>query len=556
MEGKKLFIAELKKHLQDLEQLARQFEQAQDLDSAVSIYRIVHTLKGSAPMFGFERIGLAAEALVHVWEWTQRESDEERQFMRKQADQFVKKSSQLILSLSMEYDISRKEMDLDDNERFVQMSNEFKHGRILLIDDDDVLRSYLMRRLTLDQYEVEQASCVQSAKTLLWQQEYDLIILDLLMHPESGYELFEFLKESPSLKWLPLIVLSGKEELEDKIRCFRLGADDYVTKPFHYEELEVRINNLLMRTRHYEQMAFLDPLTGVYNRRYFDNQLSVEMERAKRNASVLSLAFIDVDHFKRVNDTYGHHVGDLVLQGLTHMLTSRIRSTDLLARFGGEEFVILFPDTTGAEAACILEELLMQIRQAPVASLDGISYSITFSAGAAQWKQEWSTDQWIRLADEAMYRAKQQGRNQVVLSDGSEHELVEPSASQEKVRRKCVLLADDDSIIRSMLAARLRHLPVDIVEATDGESALEILRHNVVDLCVLDGIMPKMDGFHLLEQMKQMPHLQKVKVLMLSGRKHEEDVVRGLMLGADDYMSKPFSLVELEIRAKRLLEIQ
>jgi diguanylate cyclase (GGDEF)-like protein len=328
-----------------------------------------------------------------------------------------------------------------------------------------------------------------------------------------------------------------------------------VTKPFHYEELEVRINKLLMRTKHYEQMAFLDPLTGVYNRRYFDNQLSVEMERVRRNGGTLSLAFIDVDHFKRVNDTYGHHVGDLVLQGLTHMLTSKIRSTDLLARFGGEEFVILFPGTTGEEAAAVVEDMLMRIREAPVASLEGESYSITFSAGVAQWTTEWSTDQWIRLADEAMYRAKQQGRNQVVLSDGYEPDLAESAEYQEKVRRKCVLLADDDKLIRSMLVSRLRNLPVDIIEVADGETALEVLGTREVDLCILDGIMPKMDGFSVLEKMKQQPQLEKIKVLMLSGRKHEEDVVRGLMLGADDYMAKPFSLVELEIRAKRLLEI-
>lgn len=555
MEGKKLFISELKKQLEELEQQARQFERNQDLQSAMNFYHIVHTLKGSAPMFEFHRIGNAAEALVHVWEWTQHDSGDERRFLRKEADQIVKKSSQLLLNLVMEYEISCKEMDLDVSGRFAQLQKEFNHGRILLIDDDDVLRSYLIRRLTLDQYEVAEASCVQSAKTLLWEKQYDIIILDLLMHPQSGYELFDFLKESPTLKWLPLIVLSGKEELEDKIRCFRLGADDYVTKPFHYEELEVRINKLLMRTKHYEQMAFLDPLTGVYNRRYFDNQLSVEMERVRRNGGTLSLAFIDVDHFKRVNDTYGHHVGDLVLQGLTHMLTSKIRSTDLLARFGGEEFVILFPGTTGEEAAAVVEDMLMRIREAPVASLEGESYSITFSAGVAQWTTEWSTDQWIRLADEAMYRAKQQGRNQAVLSDGYEPDLAESAEHQEKVRRKCVLLADDDKLIRSMLVSRLRNLPVDIIEVADGETALEVLGTREVDLCILDGIMPKMDGFSVLEKMKQQPQLEKIKVLMLSGRKHEEDVVRGLMLGADDYMAKPFSLVELEIRAKRLLEI-
>ncbi|MGE5703566.1 MAG: diguanylate cyclase, partial [Clostridia bacterium] len=341
------------------------------------------------------------------------------------------------------------------------------------------------------------------------------------------------------------------------VRCFRLGADDYVTKPFHYEELEVRINNLLMRTKHYEQMAFLDPLTGVYNRRYFLNRLTAEMERVRRKSGKVSLAFLDVDYFKRINDTSGHHAGDLVLQGFTHMLMERLRSTDVLARYGGEEFVVMFPDTTGDEATAIVTELLDQARTFPVASMEGENYSVTFSAGVIEWRAEWSVEEWIQLGDEAMYLAKQQGRNQVVQSDGNPRSRSMGDAVQNAVsRRKCVLVADDDAIIRSMLVSRLRNFPIEVIEATDGEQAMASLKSGRIDLCILDGVMPKLDGFSLLAKIKQNEQLKKVKVMMLSGRKHEEDVVRGLMLGADEYMAKPFSLVELEIRVKRLLEMK
>ena len=126
---------------------------------------------------------------------------------------------------------------------------------------------------------------------LLREHTYDLVTLDLMMHPQSGYELFEFLKEDPTLKWLPLIVLSGRNDLNDKVRCFHLGADDYVTKPFQYEELAARIYGLLKRTKNFEQLAFRDPLTGVFNRRYFDLQIGMELQRIERYPAPISLSF-------------------------------------------------------------------------------------------------------------------------------------------------------------------------------------------------------------------------------------------------------------------------
>ncbi|WP_159882801.1 GGDEF domain-containing response regulator [Paenibacillus puerhi] len=557
-EGKRKYVSELAKQLAQLrEWLSSEAKPDDRQETAKSIYRVAHTLKGSAPMFGFVRVGAAAQKLVEVWEWTQ---SEENKGQASEAigsySHCVEKSAPILLELELELDIYGRELELDEQQERMHRSLMQPGGeRLLVIDDDEVLRSYLVRRLRLDGYEVDEAADVATAEKLLREKSYQLVTLDLMMHPVSGYELFECLKEDPTLKWLPLIVLSGREDVNDKVRCFYLGADDYVTKPFQYEELAARIYSLLKRTKTFEQMAFRDPLTGVYNRRFFDHQIQVELQRIGRYPGPISLAFIDIDRFKSINDTYGHHVGDLVLQGLAHLLQDNLRSTDVLARFGGEEFVIVFPNTSGPDAKKTIEHILKLAQVEPVAQNEGQAYRITFSAGISEWVSGMDVQSWIEISDSAMYAAKEGGRNRVVLRMDGEAAANATQLAQTSVRKR-VLIADDDKILRSILIAKLKHLPVDFQEAVDGEEAYQIMMEQPVHLCILDGVMPRLDGYALLKRLQEKDERPYgMKIMILSGRGREEDVSRGLQYGADGYMHKPFSMVELELRVKELLEL-
>jgi two-component system, cell cycle response regulator len=557
-EGRKRYIHVLHKQMEELVRLQQVEEEKITAELAATYYRVVHTLKGSAPMFGFVRIGAIAQSCLQLWQWAQDDEslDLPLEALKVQYVASVKESQSLIDQLTMEIDIYTRELELDEHQEHTQHSKLAPQGeRLLVIDDDEVLRSYLTRRLRLDGYLVDEAADVREAQRLLREHTYHLITLDLMMYPQSGYELFEYLKDDPTLKWIPLIVLSGRNDVNDKVRCFHLGADDYVTKPFQYQELNARIYSLLKRTRTFEQMAFRDPLTGVYNRRFFDHQIQAELQRIARYPGPISMVFIDIDRFKRINDTHGHQIGDLVLQGLAHLLQNHIRSTDLLARFGGEEFVVVFPGTPASEAHRMMEAILHQTNQEPVVEHEGQAFYITFSAGVSEWKPGMSLEEWIERSDSAMYEAKQTGRNRVILKQ-DEGMPIRSTLAQTSQQRKKVLIADDDKILRSILMAKLKHLSVDFVEAVDGEEACRLLSEQEFQLCILDGVMPRLDGFGVLARLKAGElHSPQTKILMLSGRTREDDVSRGLLMGAHAYMHKPFSMVEMELKVKELLEM-
>ncbi|MFE5318575.1 diguanylate cyclase [Paenibacillus sp. NPDC056579] len=555
-EGRKRYVEELRKQLTELSGLLAEEQTDRLLDTANRIYRIVHTIKGSAPMFEFTRIGAVAEKLVKDWEWTQVSGVWTAEHTASRFYRSALEGTPSISQLKRELELYQQELELDEHqEQYGKQTLASSGSRLLIIDDDEVLRAYLVRRLKLEGYDVDDAADVETGQRLLREHNYDLITLDLMMHPQSGYELFEFVKEDPTLKWIPLVVLSGRNDLQDKVRCFYLGADDFVTKPFQYEELSARIYSLLKRTKNFEQMAFRDPLTGIYNRRFFDHQIQVELQRTRRYPAPISMVFIDIDRFKKINDTYGHHVGDLVLQGLAHLLQKHVRSTDLIARFGGEEFVVVLPGSTEQDAVKSIDAILQLAQTEPVAQFEGQPFYITFSAGVAGWTEGLTVEDWIKRADDAMYAAKQSGRNRVLLY-AQEMDQSESTPADTAERNLTVLIADDDRILRSILVSKLQHLPVTFLEAEDGEEAFRLITEQQVHLCILDGVMPNLDGLDMLEKLhREVGKPSDLNILMLSGRNRDDDLSRGHALGVDTFMHKPFSMVELEFKVKQLLQL-
>ncbi|OAB58948.1 transcriptional regulator [Phormidium willei BDU 130791] len=253
----------------------------------------------------------------------------------------------------------------------------------------------------------------------------DLLVLDFEMPHYSGIELCQVVRNEPQWRKLPILFLTAHTDSATVDRIFQAGADDYVSKPISGPELISRLFNRLERTKLLQNLAELDSLTGLANRRKSSYDIANLLRLALRNDRRCSFAMLDLDHFKPVNDTYGHATGDLVLHRFGEMLRDAFRSDDVVGRWGGEEFVVVMADTSAASAAQRLSTILEQWRSQAFILEDEVHLTITFSAGVAEFPQDGDDlPALYRHADQALYQAKEAGRGRIVLySPKSEEEL-------------------------------------------------------------------------------------------------------------------------------------
>ncbi len=290
---------------------------------------------------------------------------------------------------------------------------------ILAIDDSPEIHALLSARLRPEQAELHFASDGPEGIRMARELQPDLILLDIDLPNMSGYEVCRRLKDDPLTAALHIIFLSGDGQSVSKVQGLDLGAIDYVTKPFDPAELRARVRAAL-RTRRYQELlaqrAQVDGLTGIWNRAYFDRRLTEEVAAVRRYKRDLSLLMVDIDHFKKVNDTYGHPMGDQVLQAVGEVLASKMRTTDAPCRYGGEEFAVILTEIDRAQAWQAAQRL-----QAAFATLQfhhkSGSFGVTASIGVASAERvpqiELTAAALVSLADEGLYLAKQTGRNRI-----------------------------------------------------------------------------------------------------------------------------------------------
>jgi len=297
---------------------------------------------------------------------------------------------------------------------------------ILIIDDSETVRAQIVRELQSASLcdRIYQAGDGIEAFKLLMGTPVDLILCDLEMPRIDGFKLLGMIAGNEKLREIPVIMLTGRGDRELKVKLLSHGASDYITKPFDTGELIARVkvhlkiknlqDELKKSNNRLKQLSDTDPLTLIYNRRYMMTTLEKEMRRAERKGTHLSLVLIDIDHFKHVNDKYGHQGGDQVLVSLAALSQSGLRSYDFAARYGGEEFVLILPETAHEDALMIADRLRTQIQSHTYpGTLKGLI--TTASMGVATYPTDFitSVSDLIREADEAMYRAKAAGRNRV-----------------------------------------------------------------------------------------------------------------------------------------------
>jgi two-component system chemotaxis response regulator CheY len=296
--------------------------------------------------------------------------------------------------------------------------------KIIIVEDEPISRRILENFLIECGYEVLSASDGMGALEIIQSPDAPrLVISDWMMPNMNGVELCEKIRGMEKDQYTYFILLTTKAEKGDIIKGLESGADDFIVKPFDREELKYRVKigeriiNLEQRIMH---LANTDYLTGVLNRRAFMERMEGEINRSIRNKKEISIILMDIDHFKKVNDKFGHQVGDLVLQKFTERVLMASRSYDFVGRYGGEEFIVGLPETNMEQSLLIAERMRQNIEEMQLTFPDNpqVALRITASFGITSCVIESfeKIDSVIKLADDALYRAKAEGRNRVCRS--------------------------------------------------------------------------------------------------------------------------------------------
>ncbi len=302
--------------------------------------------------------------------------------------------------------------------------NKGMETNILVIDDSESVRKEIIQTLkshSVATYFHEASDGIEGLKVLL-DIKINLVLCDVEMPRLDGFRFLSMVRARDELKCIPFIMLTAKEDQESKMRGFELGVADYITKPFGPGELVARVkvhlqikklqDELIKANELLLEMSYTDHLTGLYNRRYLMEVLEREYSRAQRTGGVLSLLILDIDHFKEVNDRFGHQEGDAVLARTASIFSNELRGYDTAVRFGGDEYVAVLPDTSLNDATAVAERIRKSVGDNTFGGrLKGERITVSLGIAAYPGKEVETIEDLVREADGALYRAKAGGRN-------------------------------------------------------------------------------------------------------------------------------------------------
>ncbi|MCM2674189.1 GGDEF domain-containing response regulator [Alkalicoccobacillus plakortidis] len=424
---------------------------------------------------------------------------------------------------------------------------------ILVISEHAEYLAYLKDHLEKYQFMVTGAITLEKGNQLFNDQKPDCVLLDYPYEYEHAPAELDALAQKAFSEIVPVMILSELSNRRIQNQAYKKGVTDYFVKPVHFEELSIRITNRIKLRSIFENSIMYDELTGVFTRRYLRLEGTRQLELYHRYGTVFSLVLMDLDFFKKINDTYGHQTGDDVLRGFADFLTSVKREGDLVIRLGGEEFVLLLPNTN-AEQALIMTERFREGFQKVQFPYQHDSFRVTFSAGISEVSKSISkVEELSDQADKALYAAKRTGRNKTLMYD--------PLEVYEAEQVVTICIVDDDEILRQLVEEQLQKISVSgfrfqILTFESGKAFLDTdwYQPRQKFLVILDRMMPGINGLDVLNQIRtNYPELD-IMVVMLTGQSNETEIVQALNAGADDYITKPFQPDELRARIQRLLQ--
>ena len=312
----------------------------------------------------------------------------------------------------------------ENNKLAAQESNT-----VLLLEDNPGDQKFISDHLTKLGVHATIVGTIEQATSLAEDGNFSLLMTSLNLRDEDGLQICPRVRANTNTRLLPILLIGNEGDVPRVAKGLDLGANDYILRPLDENELVARINTQLKQKNLYDRLkrnleeglslAMVDPLTGIFNRRYLNTRLPKAIARKHHAATPMSILMIDVDHFKKVNDTYGHNVGDIVLKEISKTLQNSIRPFDLLARMGGEEFIIVMPEADAAGALLVAERLRKRIADTPIIiDINGGKLMTTISIGCAELSndRDETAEVLIERADKALYEAKSSGRNRSVVA--------------------------------------------------------------------------------------------------------------------------------------------
>lgn len=413
---------------------------------------------------------------------------------------------------------------------------EEEGDRVLVVEDDPEMRYLLSVVLASDDREIIAVEDGAGAEQALLGEPFDLVLLDLILPDIDGRTLLTRLRNDSLTGAVPAVVISARGDPDIREDCHALGADAFFAKPFDPEALERDVAIRLERSAKRDRAGMTDHVTGLPNR-------AALAAKCSGATGPYGMTLVQVDRFASMTERWGWEPAEAAIRAVGDAIREAVDGDGLVGRLGGGEFAVYTAAPADADPVGVAERALDAVRGLSVTGPEGASVELTVSVGVVEVEPGTTLDEALLRARRLLYSSRDSGRDQVV------------AAGQEGTdARGRVLVAEDDEISATILLHRLQKEGLEITRFDNGREAYEAALADVPDLVILDIKMPGMDGFEVLERLRERPAYADVPIILLTSMGSEADVVRGFDLGADDYVLKPFSPVELSARVWRLLK--